>query len=54
MRETLTLQFKDLAQNIFDEKTSKMTTQNSQQLESILKPLKDKLQEIDRFNLKLL
>ncbi|MEQ1722071.1 MAG: DNA recombination protein RmuC [Pseudobdellovibrio sp.] len=48
LQKTLSLQFENLAQKIFDEKSTKMTTQNSQQLESILKPLRDKLQDFEK------
>ncbi len=48
MQKTLTLQFENLAQKIFDEKSTKMTSQNSLQLENILKPLRDKLQDFEK------
>lgn len=48
MRETLTLQFKDLAQKIFEEKSNKMTDQNTKQLENILTPLRDKLKDFEK------
>jgi DNA recombination protein RmuC len=48
LQKNLSLQFENLAQKIFDEKSTKMTTQNSQQLESLLKPLRDKLQDFEK------
>ncbi len=48
LQKTLTLQFENLAQKIFDEKSVKMTTQNSLQLEGILKPLRDKLHDFEK------
>lgn len=48
MQQTLTLQFQNLAQKIFDEKSSKMTDQNSKQLENILAPLKEKLKDFEK------
>lgn len=48
LQNVLTLQFKDLAQKIFDEKSTKLTTQNNQQLEGILKPLKEKLYDFEK------
>jgi DNA recombination protein RmuC len=48
LQKTLSLQFENLAQKIFDEKSTKMTAQNSQQLEGILKPLRDKLQDFEK------
>lgn len=48
MQKTLTLQFENLAQKIFDEKSDKMTLQNSKQLENILSPLRDKLKDFEK------
>lgn len=48
MQKTLTLQFENLAQKIFDEKSNKMTDQNTKQLESILTPLRDKLKDFEK------
>ena len=55
MQNTLTLQFKDLAQKIFDEKlhkldqsSSKSSDQNIKQIESLLNPLKDKIKEFEK------
>ena len=48
LQNILTLQFKDLAQKIFDEKSSKLTSENSIQLENILKPLREKLHDFEK------
>jgi len=48
IQKTMTLQFENLAQKIFDEKSNKMTDQNSKQLENILAPLKDKLKDFEK------
>lgn len=48
LQQTLTLQFENLAQKIFDEKSTKMTDQNTKQLENILAPLKDKLKDFEK------
>jgi len=48
MQKTLTLHFENLAQKIFDEKSDKMTSQNSKQLENILSPLRDKLKDFEK------
>ncbi|MCC2677587.1 MAG: recombination protein rmuC [Pseudobdellovibrio sp.] len=55
LQNTLSLQFKDLAQKIFDEKISKLdqsstknTDQNLKQIESLLNPLKEKLKDFEK------
>lgn len=48
LQKTLTLQFENLAQKIFDEKSNKMTDQNSKQLEGILSPLREKLKDFEK------
>lgn len=48
MQKALTLQFENLAQKIFDEKSTKMTDQNSKQIENILSPLKEKLKDFEK------
>lgn len=55
MQNTLTLQFKDLAQKIFDEKltklelnTTKTSDQNLKQIESLLNPLRDKIKDFEK------
>tara|TARA_B100000029_G_scaffold510987_1_gene603838 strand:- start:2411 stop:3550 length:1140 start_codon:yes stop_codon:yes gene_type:complete len=50
MREMLTLEFKNLANEIFDEKTKKITEVNKENLSNILNPLK---QNIERFEKKI-
>jgi DNA recombination protein RmuC len=44
-KEALTNQFKNLANEILDDKTKKFTEQNAQQLDILLKPLQTKLTE---------
>ncbi len=44
-KEALTNQFKNLANEIFEDKTKKFTEQNAQQLDILLKPLQTKLTE---------
>ncbi len=44
-KEALTNQFKNLANEILEDKTKKFTEQNSQQLDTLLKPLQTKLNE---------
>ena len=48
MQDILTLQFRDLAQKIFEEKSTKLTDQNAKQLEGILTPLRDKLKDFEK------
>ena len=48
MQSQLTLQFENLAQKIFDEKTSKFDDQNTKQLTSILDPLKERIKEFEK------
>lgn len=48
MQQTLTLQFENLAQKIFDEKSSRMTDQNFQQLTALLTPLKDRIKDFEK------
>jgi DNA recombination protein RmuC len=55
MQNTLTLQFKDLAQKIFDEKltklelnTTKTSDQNLKQIESLLNPLRDRIKDFEK------
>jgi len=55
LQNTLSLQFKDLAQKIFDEKISKLdqtttkaTDHNMKQIESLLNPLKEKIKDFEK------
>ncbi len=48
MQSQLTMQFENLAQKIFDEKTSKFDVQNSKQLSSLLDPLKERIKEFEK------
>jgi len=43
LREVLTLEFKNLANEIFDEKTKKITEVNRENLSNILDPLKENI-----------
>jgi len=44
----LTLQFENLAQKIFDEKSTKMTDQNFRQLTTLLDPLKERIKDFEK------
>jgi DNA recombination protein RmuC len=44
-KEALTIQFKNLANDILDDKTRRFTEQNAQSLDALLKPLQTKLTE---------
>ena len=48
MHEKLQIQFKNLANEILDEKTKKFTDQNKTHLFDILNPLKDKIAEFEK------
>lgn len=48
LQETLTLQFENLAQKIFDEKSAKMTDQNTQQLTALLSPLRERIKDFEK------
>jgi DNA recombination protein RmuC len=48
MQSQLTMQFENLAQKIFDEKSAKFNTQNSQQLSSLLDPLKERIKDFEK------
>jgi DNA recombination protein RmuC len=48
IREKLNLEFKNLANEILEEKTKKFTEQNKQNLDEILKPLGDKLKDFEK------
>ena len=48
MREMLTLEFKNLANEIFDEKTKKITEVNKENLSNILDPLKHLRRKLNR------
>lgn len=48
MQSQLTMQFENLAQKIFDEKSAKFNTQNSQQLTSLLDPLKERIKDFEK------
>lgn len=48
IQKTLTLQFENLAQKIFEEKSSKMSDQNYQQLSNLLNPLKEKIKDFEK------
>lgn len=48
LQNQLTLQFENLAQKIFDEKSSKMTDQNFRQLTNLLDPLKERIKDFEK------
>lgn len=47
-QETLSLQFKILAEKLLDEKSKKFTDQNKFNIESLLKPLGDKIEKFEK------
>jgi len=47
-KETMSLQFKDLADKILDEKSKKFTAQNAENLDTILKPLGEKIKDFEK------
>jgi DNA recombination protein RmuC len=48
MQEKLTIQFKNLANDLLEEKSKKFTDQNKVNLEGILKPLGERIQEFEK------
>ena len=48
MKEILTLEFKNLANEIFDEKTKKISEVNKENLSNILEPLKENIEKFER------
>ena len=48
LQKQLTLQFENLAQKIFDEKSTKMTDQNFRQLTGLLDPLKERIKDFEK------
>lgn len=48
LQQQLTLQFENLAQKIFDEKSTKMTDNNFRQLTSLLDPLKERIKDFEK------
>ena len=48
LQEKFTKEFENLANKILDEKSSKFTTQNKENLDSILKPLQEKIQHFEK------
>ncbi|MBC7743036.1 MAG: DNA recombination protein RmuC [Bdellovibrionaceae bacterium] len=48
LQKQLTMQFENLAQKIFDEKSSKMSDQNMKQLTGILDPLKERIKDFEK------
>ena len=48
MQKQLTMQFENLAQKIFDEKSTKMTDQNFRQLTGLLDPLKERIKDFEK------
>lgn len=48
LQSQLTLQFENLAQKIFDEKSTKLTDQNFRQLSTLLDPLKERIKDFEK------
>ncbi len=48
LQNQLTLQFENLAQKIFDEKSTKMTDNNFRQLTTLLDPLKERIKDFEK------
>ena len=48
LQERFTLQFKDLANQIFEEKTKKFTDQNKTNLSEVLNPLKERITDFEK------
>lgn len=48
LQNRLTLQFENLAQKIFSEKSDKMTDQNHKQLATLLDPLKERIKDFEK------
>jgi DNA recombination protein RmuC len=48
IQKTMALQFENLAQKIFDDKSTKMTDQNYQQLNQLLSPLKERIKDFEK------
>jgi DNA recombination protein RmuC len=48
MKEILGLEFKNLANEIFDEKTKKISELNKENLSSILNPLRENIERFER------
>lgn len=48
LQKQLTLQFENLAQKIFDEKSTKFSDQNYKQLSGLLDPLKEKIKDFEK------
>ena len=47
-KEKLSLEFQNLGNKIFDDKSKKFTVQNKENLETVLNPLKEKIKEFDK------
>lgn len=48
LQEKFTMEFENLANRILDEKSSKFTTQNKENIDAILKPLQEKIQHFEK------
>ncbi len=48
IQQQMTMQFENLAQKIFDDKSSKFSDQNYKQLSSMLDPLKERIKEFEK------
>jgi DNA recombination protein RmuC len=48
LKQQMTMQFENLAQKIFDDKSTKMTDQNYKQLSTLLDPLKERIKDFEK------
>lgn len=48
LKEQMSLQFQNLAQKIFDEKSTRFTDQNYKQISSLLDPLKERIKDFEK------
>lgn len=48
LQEKFTIEFENLANKILDEKSTKFTTQNKENIDAILKPLQEKIQHFEK------
>ncbi|MBC7754807.1 MAG: DNA recombination protein RmuC [Moraxellaceae bacterium] len=48
LKQQMTMQFENLAQKIFDDKSTKLTDQNYKQLSTLLDPLKERIKDFEK------
>ncbi len=53
VKSQLKIEFQNLSNSIFEDKTKKLTTLNETSIDSLLKPVKDNLLKLDQFNREL-